>query len=1239
MTKASAMTILTIAFFLWITAVNGQQPRLMLPAGHLSGVSDASFSRDGKYIVTASHDFTARIWSVAGGQLLVELAGHLRDVNSACFSPDGKQVLTASDDHTARIWNASTGDMLFTLAGHRDRVQSALFSPDGKIIATTSADRTVKTWNAADGKLVHDLKGHQGEINSTGFSPDGKLLVTASEDFTAKVWNVFTGQLTLTLKGLTKRVKDARFSPDGHTIVTASWDHVARLWDASSGKALLDLPINYELFNSAVFSPDGKLVLTTAEDSIARVWNTQTGGSVAALPDPDGDINMAAFSPDGRSVVTVAAYGTKPKLWDSSTGRMIFELNGHNNIIRSARFSPDGRWLVTSSDDRTARIWNLATGQLSINLKGHTSQVDQASFSPGGNWVVSRSRANLEQLWNASNGKPEPNLNRFVTFSADGSTIASLSWNDDGLKLWKAATGQLIANLGAFSLMPDLTSFSADGRSLLTVSDSIIRIWNVESGRLVASRKALVNFTHQPEFSPDGRWVQAALNDSTINIWNVANGQLLASYPAMGAAFSGDGKLLATASPNQRVSLWNLLTGKRVGVFPGDAVLFSPNSTMIITTTRSGTGKPGPGTLWSTRTGRQIFKATGVLEFSPDGALIFTATHGGFAAVWDASSLKLLTTLKGNTTGLVNAAFSPDKRSLVTTSTNQGISLWSTANGKLVAGLGRFTALIHYPVFSPGSNWLIIRWADSNWLNRTKGWNKTLIVDAVTGAVIRTITAERNEDFEGLDLVNKRLASRRNSEISVYDMLSGHKLYSTLAVDSTDYLNRLPSGYYMSTPGAARLLHYVTNDLKVITFAQLDLKYNRPDMVLTAIGYPDTALVNSYRNVYYKRLKKLNIDTTSFRDGYSVPEADFSNRDIASAEQDQDSLRLHIHAQDSIYRLDRFNVWVNQVPVFGTRGVNIRGSDPAPFDTALTILLSEGPNTIETSVTNANGTESYRMPLLVRFRPRQPARQRTYFIGIGIDHFADTKFDLQWSVKDIRDLALGMKEKCKGQLDIDTLFNRDVTVSNVKALKQKLQRMSINDKLIIAYSGHGLLSRDYDYYLSTYTVDFSHPEQNGLAYDELNNLLDSIPPRRKLLLIDACHSGEVDKQEMDQYKSVETMLDSGGIRRGVVLINKDSSKLGMKGSVELMQELFVNVGKTTGATIISAAAGTQFALEKNNLKNGVFTYSLLEYLQQHEHATINELKTYVNHRVRELTAGLQVPTARNENTALDWEVW
>jgi hypothetical protein len=97
--------------------------------------------------------------------------------------------------------------------------------------------------------------------------------------------------------------------------------------------------------------------------------------------------------------------------------------------------------------------------------------------------------------------------------------------------------------------------------------------------------------------------------------------------------------------------------------------------------------------------------------------------------------------------------------------------------------------------------------------------------------------------------------------------------------------------------------------------------------------------------------------------------------------------------------------------------------------------------------------------------------------------------------------------------------------------------------------------------------------------------------------------------------------------------------LGMTNSFELMQNLFVNVGKSTGATIISAAGGLQYAQERGDLKNGVFTYSMLEAFNQNKTLSVSQLKKIVGERVTSLTNGLQKPTSRNESIHVDWNVW
>jgi len=77
--------------------------------GHTDHVTDAAFSADGKRVVTASEDNTARIWDAENGREIHVLKGHNNGVYRAGFSTDGKRVVTASDDHTARIWDAENG--------------------------------------------------------------------------------------------------------------------------------------------------------------------------------------------------------------------------------------------------------------------------------------------------------------------------------------------------------------------------------------------------------------------------------------------------------------------------------------------------------------------------------------------------------------------------------------------------------------------------------------------------------------------------------------------------------------------------------------------------------------------------------------------------------------------------------------------------------------------------------------------------------------------------------------------------------------------------------------------------------------------------------------------------------------------------------------------------------------------------------------------------------------------------
>jgi WD40 repeat protein len=132
------------------------------------------------------------MWDMASGKLLWEVR-HGNTVRSVAFSPDGKFVLSASNDVTARLWNADDGKQIGPDLIHRGEVFIAAFSPTGRLAVTGGYDATVRLWEIPSGRAVGEPMHHEGIVTAADFSADGKLLLTAgSLDRSARLWDVTT---------------------------------------------------------------------------------------------------------------------------------------------------------------------------------------------------------------------------------------------------------------------------------------------------------------------------------------------------------------------------------------------------------------------------------------------------------------------------------------------------------------------------------------------------------------------------------------------------------------------------------------------------------------------------------------------------------------------------------------------------------------------------------------------------------------------------------------------------------------------------------------------------------------------------------------------------------------------------------------------------------------------------------------------------------------------------------------
>ncbi len=551
---------------------------------------------------------------------------------------------------------------LAELVGHGAPLTGIVFSHDGKMLVVACEDGKAYVWKATSSQwlCVAILAGHIGSVQCVALSEDDKILATGGADKRVLLWDLGSGAVQASLQGHSSTVRSVTFSPDGASIASIDFTGTVIVWDVSghTEKQRFTAQSGTSEWKGVgprvTYSPDGNVLATAGKGESVKLWDARTLKPVNELHGVSRWVSDLVFSPDGTFVVAADATGTK--VWATASGELKGTLPGNEHFSLSVAVSADGR-MAACGLPKGVRLFDFATQTMIDAFPTHWGAMASMAFCSNAPILATAGDDYVVRLWDVSQTPSTPPPPRAPClcafrsvdrpFAVCGDILAVFNYRPYTIQLLDLENWSQAAQISS----QDLRHGSWSPAAVCFLSDSHRFATTERSGTL-----RLWDFD-------DGK--QRIYQRATQPIDNTS------SYIRIAA--SSDGQWLAVPERN------------RVSLFDGEKLA------------RQRTLDIGEGEAL-------------VVAFCPRRPLLAVGTDSGQLMLWDVESGQDLASFSHGSSRILGLVFSPDGKTLASTSEESTVRLWNVGNVELVTEtrvLEEHTGAVFSADFSQDGNWLV----------------------------------------------------------------------------------------------------------------------------------------------------------------------------------------------------------------------------------------------------------------------------------------------------------------------------------------------------------------------------------------------------------------------------------------------------------------------------------------------------------------------------------------------------